>query len=324
MRRDLVTPVVPWGLLATNEDGAQGHVRCKSSGGAWLGGLAALALLLSVAGAWAEEGPSHSTSDLAKASQNPVAAMISLPFENNATFNNGPDDYFVDVINVKPVIPMGLTEDWNLINRAIVPLAYQQGAFVGSTNVGGSTISGGTTEFVTPGEDLGSEFGLGDIVYQGFVSPKKPGKFIWGFGPQLNVPTGTGRMSANHWSMGPAAVGLMMPGHWVIGALISNVWSLGDGYGEDPADVNALTLQYFINYNMKGGWYLSMAPVITSNWEATDDNKWTVPVGGGVGRVFKLGKQHVNIKAATYYNAVSPKDASDWNFQFTWTFLFPK
>jgi len=285
--------------------------------------------------AWAEEEtqtggepqpsgePQHSASDLAKASQNPVAAMISLPFENNATFNNGSQDFFVDVINVKPVFPMGLTDDWNLINRAIVPLVYQQGAFVGSTNVGGAVIPGGTTEFVIAGEDLGSKFGLGDIVYQGFLSPKNPGKLIWGIGPQLNIPTGTGRMTTNHWSMGPAAVALMMPGHWVIGSLVSNVWSLGDGYG-NPADVNAFTLQYFINYNMPRGWYLSMAPVITSNWEAPSDNKWTVPVGGGVGRVFKLWKQPVNLKAAAYYNAVAPDNASNWNFQLTWTFLFPK
>jgi hypothetical protein len=290
---------------------------------AWLAGLVALVLLLPVSGAWAEDAPSHSTAELAKASQNPVAAMISLPFENNATFKNGPDDDFVNVLNVKPVFPMGLTENWNLINRAIMPLVYQQGAFEGTTRVGGSTIHGGTTEFVTAGGELESQFGIGDIVYQGFISPKKPGKFIWGVGPQLNLPTGMGRMSSNHWSLGPSVVGVMMPGPWVFGALISNVWSVGDGYG-DPADVNSFTLQYFINYNMKGGWYVSLAPVISSDWEAKSDNKWTVPVGGSVGRVFRMGKQPVNIRAGTYYNAVTPDDATKWNFQVEWTFLFPK
>ena len=89
-------------------------------------------------------------------------------------------------------------------------------------------------------------------------------------------------------------------------------------------DVNALTAQYFINYNMKGGWYLSSAPVMTANWEADSDDTWTVPLGGGVGRVFKIGKQPVNVKLAAYYNVVSPDDATDWNLQFSWTFLFPK
>ena len=112
------------------------------------------------------------------------------------------------------------------INRAIIPLVYQGGAFIGDTRVGGSVVPGGTTEFVIAGRELESQFGIGDIVYQGFISPSKAGKVIWGFGPQLNIPTGMGRMSTNHWSMGPAAVALMMPGHWVIGALVSNVWSM--------------------------------------------------------------------------------------------------
>ncbi len=88
--------------------------------------------------------------------------------------------------------------------------------------------------------------------------------------------------------------------------------------------MNALTLQYFINYNMEGGWYLSSAPVITSNWEADSGDQWTVPFGGGVGRVFKIGKQPVNAKLAAYYSVWRPDDASDWNVQFSWTFLFPK
>jgi hypothetical protein len=173
------------------------------------------------------------------------------------------------------------------------------------------------------GEELGSQFGIGDIVYQGFISPSKAGKVIWGLGPQLVIPTGMGRMSSNHWSMGPAAVVLTMPGHWVLGALISNVWSVGSGYG-DPADVNDLTFQYFINYNFKGGWYASLAPVISSNWEATSGNKWTVPVGGSIGRVVKIGKQAVNLKIGTFYNVVKPDDATDWNLQFEVTLLFPK
>lgn len=292
--------------------------------------LFSLAFVAFTTGAWAADAkppanaaPSQDTAALAKASQNPVASLISVPFENNATFNNGPDDVFVNVLNIKPVIPMGLTENWNLINRAIVPVVYQDGGFLGQTTVGGSIISGGTTEFVRPGEKLGSQFGLGDITYQGFISPKKPGKFIWGLGPQLNLPTGTGRMSSNQWSLGPAAVGLVMPGHWVIGALLSNVWNIGNGYDNAP-DVSAMTLQYFINYNMKGGWYLSTAPVMTANWEAESGNQWTIPVGGGAGRVFKIGKQHVNMKLAAYYNVAKPDDATDWNLQFSFTFLFPK
>ena len=266
--------------------------------------LLLLGSVLLAVSAWADGKHPHPEHALAKASQNPVANLITLPLENNATFNNGTEDVFVNILNVKPVVPMGLTENWNLINRAIVPVIYQED----SPND-------------VPGE--GSLFGLGDIVYQGFISPAKPGKFIWGVGPELHIPTGMERLTSDQWSLGPVAVGLTMPGHWVIGALVSNVWSIYDY--NDAKNVNALTAQYFINYNMKGGWYLSTAPVITANWEAEDnDDTWTIPVGGGVGRVFKIGKQPVNLKLAAYYNVEKPDHASDWNLQFTWNFLFPK
>jgi hypothetical protein len=244
---------------------------------------------------------------LAKASQNPVADLISVPFENNATFNNGPDDVFVNILNIKPVIPMGLTENWNLINRAIISAVYQDDGFKGSQ-----------------GQNLGSQFGLGDMVYQGFISPKKPGKIIWGIGPEIHIPTGTDRLTSDQWSAGPAAVVLAMPGRWVIGGLVSNIWNIGDGYN-NAADVNALTAQYFINYNFDGGWYVTSAPVMTANWEADSGDQWTVPVGGGFGRVFKIGSQHVNMKLAAYYNVDAPNDNDDvMNIQFQCTFLFPK
>ena len=239
--------------------------------------------------------------ELAKQSQNPVSNLISVPFEMNNTLNNGPEDAYAMTLNVKPVIPMHLSENWNLINRAIFPVMYQDERFRGE----------------------GSKFGIGDITYQGFLTPAKPGKFIWGIGPQLGLPTGTERMTSNQWTLGPSALFVMMPGHWVFGGLVANSWNIGNGYDDAP-DVNLFSAQYFINYNMKGGWYLSTAPTITANWEADSGNTWTVPFGGGVGRVFKIGNQHVNMKLAGYYNVEKPDDASDVNIQFTCTFLFPK
>jgi hypothetical protein len=250
----------------------------------------------------ADAAKAPDTQALAKASQNPVSTMISLPFEMNNTWNNGVDDVYVNVTNVKPVVPMGIGKNWNLINRAIVPLIYQDSGVEGRQTLGeaifGQTSSGfSTTEFTSSNQELGSQFGLGDITYQGFFSPKKTGKLIWGIGPQLNIPTGTSRFTADQWSLGPAAVVLAMPGHWVYGALVSNVWNIGSGYN-DAQDVNEMILQPFINYNMKDGWYVSTAPVMTANWEADSGDQWTVPLGGGVGRVFKIGKQHVNVRMA--------------------------
>ena len=243
----------------------------------------------------------HPEHNLAKASQNPISSLISVPFENNATINNGPFDKFIDVLNIKPVVPVKLTENWNLVNRAIVPIEYQE-------------------EMIPM---TGSKFGMGDITYQGFFTKAHPGKIIWAVGPALSFPTGAQRMTSDKWSAGPAAVVLTMPGHWVIGALVYNLWSYhGD---DDAADVNEFILQYFINYNIgKKGWYVNSAPVITANWEADGGDVWTVPFGAGVGRVFKIGKQPVNVKFDLYYNVWAPDNASDWNVQFSWTFLFPK
>jgi len=251
---------------------------------------------------WAEETGKNDTASLAKASQNPVSTLISVPFENNTTFNNGTEDSVVDILNIKPVIPMSFGENWNLINRTIVPVIYQEERF----------------------PDEGNRFGLGDVTYQGFFSPQKTGKLIWGLGPQLGLPTGMDRLTSNQWTLGPAAVVLAMPGPWVVGTLVSNVWDFGGGY-EPSEDVNFFSVQYFINYNMKGGWYLTTAPIITANWEADDsDDKWTVPFGGGVGRVFTIGKQPLNLKVSGYYNVEKPDYASDWNLQTQLTFMFPK
>jgi hypothetical protein len=263
--------------------------------------MLSLGLIALASTAWAHGEHTHPEHGLSKASQNPISSLVSVPFEFNSTFNNGPEDAFAEDLNIKPVIPMSFSENWNLVNRVIVPVIYQEEPFPG----------------------LGDVFGLGDITYQGFFTQKKSGKFIWGLGPQLDIPTGMDRLTSNQWALGPTAVGLTMPGHWVIGLLVANVWSIGGGYDDAPS-VNALTAQYFINYNMSNGWYVSTAPVMTANWEADSGNQWTVPVGGGVGRVFKIGKQPVNVKLAGYYNVEKPDNASDWNLQFSFTFLFPK
>ena len=122
--------------------------------------------------------------------------------------------------------------------------------------------------------------------------------------------------------MGPAVVALTMPGKWLVGVLAQNVWSFA---GDSSApDVNKFLFQYFVNYNLKGGWYISSTPVITANWEAGSDNRWTVPLGGGGGRLVKHGKQPVDYKLQVFYNVEKPKLSADWSLQFTVKLLFPK
>ncbi len=256
--------------------------------------------------------------NMAKQSQNPLGTIISSPFENNFYFGIGPSDATAYALTWKPVYPVSIG-DWNLINRFIVPAIYSEGQnedtqLDSSIDVGNGSI----TELIT-----GSAFGLADITYTAYLSPKKAASWIWGIGGALTLPTATeDRYSSDKWSAGPAFVALTMPGNWVTGFLIQNVWSFaGESYA---ADVNKFLFQYFINYNMENGWYLSSSPIITANWEADSGDQWTVPFGGGIGKLVKHGKLPVDYKLTAYWNAERPEYAPDWNLQFTIKFLFPK
>lgn len=243
----------------------------------------------------------ESEAKLAKAAQNPVAAMISLPFQNNTNFGFGLFDRTQNVLNIQPVIPFS-GKKWNVIVRTIAPLVSQP-------------------DFASPS---GGTFGLGDINPTFFLSPAKPGKVIWGIGPTFLLPTATDkRLGTGKWAAGPSVVLLAMPGKWVVGVLASNVWSFAGK--SDRNDVNQTVIQYFINYNMANGWYLASAPIITANWKAGAGNRWTVPFGIGIGRIFRLGKQPVNVSIHGYYNAVHPDNIyADWQLRTQFQFLFPK
>ena len=254
--------------------------------------------------------------DMADESMNPLSTVISVPIENNTLFNVGPDQSTVDVLNIKPVFPVNLGT-WNLINRMVVPLVYTQG----QTDIVDDSFFIGVGN---PGSfGLGSAFGLGDITYQGFITPAKSGKISWGLGGSLAFPTHSeDRFGTNKWTAGPAAVMFTTTGNWVIGLIAENRWSFaGDS---DAADVNVFSAQFAINYKLKNRWYLTTAPLISANWEQDSDNRWTVPLGGGLGRIFKLNKMGIAIDAGAYYNVEKPRFADDWYTQVLVNFLFPK
>jgi hypothetical protein len=252
------------------------------------------------ASAPADEAGGKSNSDLAKETQNPVANLISVPFQNNFNFGIGPKHATQWVMNIQPVIPVSLNEDWNLITRTILPVIYQD----------------------SPADGVSSAFGIGDLNPTLFLSPIGSKKFIWGAGVTMTVPIGTApQLTSGKWSAGPAFVALTMQGPWVIGALVNNQWSFA-GWGHN--NVNALLLQPFVNYNLPDGWYLSSAPILTANWETSGGNAWTVPVGGGFGKIVKIGKLPVNFGLQIYDNVVRPKGGPDWQLRFQIQFLFPK
>jgi opacity protein-like surface antigen len=244
-------------------------------------------------------GAGENTEDLAKQSQNPIANLVSVPFQSNTNFSTGPFSRPQEILNVQPVVPMPLTADWNVISRTIIPLMSQPSPTFDSNT-----------------------YGIGDITQSLFFSPVNSGALIWGAGPVFTAPSasdpilGTGKVL-----VGPTAVLLTTPGHWVIGVLLNNQWSVAGNPLRGA--VNTFLAQPFVNYNMAGGWYLTTSPILTANWLAASGQQWTVPIGGGFGRVFKIGDQPVNAQIGGYYSVVNPTGAPDWQLRATLALLFP-
>jgi hypothetical protein len=246
---------------------------------------------------------------LAKKSQNPVGDIISLPMEY-WHYDGMANDGSADALMVKPVYPIQIG-NLNLINRLIIP-------YLG---ISGNPNSSDLGEIEIP-PTLKRESGLGNIQYQGFFTPAKPGRVIWGMGPVFELPTNTSGLGSDKWSAGPAAVALTMPGNWVLGALAQNIWSFAGP--SDAPDVNRFTFQYFINYNLGDGWYLTSTPIITADWEITNGSRWTVPFGGGIGRLMRFGKLPVDFKLQAFGNVAKPEGGPDWSMMFAVKLLFPK
>jgi hypothetical protein len=238
-----------------------------------------------------------SSTELAKKTQNPVSDLISVPFQNNFNFGVGPEDKMQYLLNIQPVLPQRITGRWNWIHRVIIPVIGQP-------------------------EPVG-KFGLGDIQYQGFLSPAKPGKLIWGVGPVLSVPSATDdRLGTEKWSAGGGVLALRMDGPWVYGALANNIWSFAGNNDRD--DVNQMLFQPFINYNLGKGLAIGTSPIITANWEAPSGQKWIVPLGAQVMQIIPIAKVPVNFLLGAYYNVERPDDGPDWSIRFQIALLFPK
>jgi hypothetical protein len=258
--------------------------------------------LAAVAPAAAAETPDDArqavdTEALAKAAQNPVADMISIPFQDNIGLGYGPGDKGTqNVLNIQPVIPLHVTEDWNVITRTILPVVSQP-SFTGGA---------GTT-------------GLGDLTVTAFLSPRSPGHLIWGVGPVASFPTATSPFTGSQstWGLGPSAVVLAMPGHWVLGVLVNQIWSVAG------ASASQMLIQYFVNYNFEGGWYLTTSPILTADWNAGSGQKWVVPFGAGGGKIFRIGKLPFNGNVSAYYNAVRPDIGPEWTLRVQLALLLP-
>lgn len=265
--------------------------------------VAAGAMLLATAVATAPAHAELSAEELAKLAQNPVGNLISVPFQNNTNLNYGPLKGTQNVLNIQPVIPVEVNKDWNIITRTILPVISQPALAAGDSRVNG----------------------IGDIQFTAFLSPANPGEWIWGAGAIVQAPTNSkNELGNDNWGLGPSFVVLHLDkgSPWVYGVLANNLWSVGSR-NDAPAYNNGL-IQPFLNYNLPGGAYLTTAPIMTVNWKAEGSQRWTVPLGGGVGKIFHFGKLPVNTQISAYYNVAKPDDGPNWQIRAQVQFMFPK
>jgi hypothetical protein len=265
--------------------------------------LIAAAWLAALAIASMDACAQKSDEEIALAAQNPIAAMASVPLQYNYDQNIGPqEDGHKNYVNVQPVIPFSIGEDWNLISRTIVPVIWQEDIFPGA----------------------GSQSGIGDITQSLFFSPKKPssGGWIWGVGPVIYLPTASDDLlGAEKWGLGPTAVFLKQEHGWTYGALVNHIWSVGGD--SDRSDISSTFLQPFLSYTTKNHTTFAVNTESTYNWET---EKWSVPIHLIVKQMVKVGEQRLQLEAGARYWADSP-DATGpkgWGARATVTFLFPK
>lgn len=259
--------------------------------------IASLAFL-----AVAAEAQESGGADVAKQAQNPLANIISLPFQSNTDFGLGPRDEKGFTLNIQPIFPMSLPKGWTLINRAIVPLPKM---------------------VPTAGQEVGSTTGLGDITLMNWFSPLPRGSFTWGVGPVTVWPTATDDvLGTDKFSIGPSAVLVYSNPKFIAASVINAWWSVGGD--SDAPDVGIFYWQPIFTYFLPDRWYLTTAPVLLADLEAESDQRWIVPLGGGFGKMFNVGNRPMDITAQAYSYVAAPDGGPSWIFRLQLKFIFPK
>jgi hypothetical protein len=259
-------------------------------------------LLAAASRASAQEEPTPpSLQQVAKQARNPLPDQINIPIKPTFNFGMGSRQVTQFVLEIEPVIPFHLPNDWSLVTRTDLLVINQPG-----------------TE---PGQ--GDTFGFGDTELSLFVSPPSTEALVWGLGPLILFPSASANvLGAGKWGSGPTAAAIYSTGPWELGLLVDNVWSFA-GDRTRPA-VNVMTIEQDLQYSWPNGWFLAYGPSITADWTASSSDRWTVPVGAGVGKALQIGQLSVNLEAEAYDNVVRPAGTSTWSLILTLQFVFPE
>lgn len=250
-------------------------------------------------GLGAPAAPADDSANLAKKLSNPIADLISVPAQFNYDTGFGPSDAERFNLNIQPVIPFHLDEQWNLVTRTIMPLIYQD----------------------SPAPGLDDSAGLGDVVQSFFLSPRDPvGGWIIGVGPVFSWPTATeNSLGSRKWGAGPTAVALRQEGGWTYGALANHIWSFA---GEsDRAQINTTFVQPFVSYTFPSATSISLNSESSYDW--TNDEA-TIPLNLMCSQVLKVGGQPISLQLGGRYYADTPDGGPEWGLRFGITFLFPR
>ena len=246
-------------------------------------------LIVGISSVIMAQGSASDVEDMSKTAANPIANIISFPFQDNIYTGIGPFDRTQNVLNIQPVFPL---MDGKIITRTIFPIIWIPNPY---------------------SEDEMWSTGLADILFTAFYVPPAAGKTIWGAGAALEIPTGGEKRGSEKWSVGPSIVVLTQPGDWTLGILANNIWSFAGN--SDRASVNKSLINLFIACQLGEGWYVNSVPIIKANWKADSGQQWTVPVGAGFGKLSFFGKLPVNMQVGAYKNVKKPDNGPDWEYR---------
>jgi len=265
--------------------------------------------ILMVSPAHSKEVQELTKLELAKLVENPVSDLMRFGLGNNIFFGAGPKNHEIVGLELNAATTRKFGQ-WSILNRLTIPFTYLPASAPAA-----------------PSGDSGARFGLGDIQYTGFLvrdESKRFFKSIGGLGPTIVFNSASDdRLGLGKWSAGPTLAIVRLPDPWVYGVVVGNLWSFaGDSQREK---VNRFLVQPFVNYNFSNGWYLVSTPQVGANWEADSRNKWTIPIGGGVGKVLFRGDKHpVSLELQAFYFLEKPDLAPDWVLRMKFQILLPQ